>query len=199
MSPRSLPPRQMRRLFYFIAVPLLFCTPSPTRTNLSTYYDTKKLQEADEKFKQRKYAEALTKYEEIYRLFPKTVSARTALYKIGLLNIYYDNPQPDWAAALKVFRLFQKQFSDDQKIREVNTWIRILVAMESFSAQYGECSNRIQKLKNKTMERLETVEQLREQLQRCSAEKDSLNSDRSVLFQKIKDLEATILKIEKEK
>jgi outer membrane protein assembly factor BamD (BamD/ComL family) len=180
----------------FAAVALLLC--APTATKLYTF-DTDLLAKADGKFKQRKYAEALTQYKDIITRLPKSVSAPTALYKIGFTNIYFDNPQPDWTAALKAFRLFQKQYGNDPKIDEVNTWIRILVVMESFAAQYGESSARTQKWKNKTLERNETVEQLREEFLRCSFEKDSLNLEKNALVQKIKELEATILKIEKEK
>jgi septal ring factor EnvC (AmiA/AmiB activator) len=116
---------------------------------------------------------------------------------MGFVNIYFDNPEADWSAALKAFRLFQKQYGDDQKIEEVNTWVRILVTMESFAAQYGESSARIQKLKTKTIEKSESVEQLREEFLRCSFEKDSLALEKNALVQKIKELESTILKIEK--
>ena len=162
-------------------------------------FDKQLLDKADEKFKQRNYAEALDKYAEIVKTFPKSTSARSALYKIGFTNLYFDNPQADWMAALKAFRLFQKKFGNDPKIEEVNTWIRILVAMESFAAQYGESSQRIQKLKTKTLEKSESVEQLREEFLRCTFEKDSLNLEKNALIQKIKELEATILKIEKTK
>jgi|WetSurMetagenome_2_1015567.scaffolds.fasta_scaffold201422_2 outer membrane protein assembly factor BamD (BamD/ComL family) len=159
--------------------------------------DKKKLTDANDILKEKKYPEALARFEDIVKTFPKSESARIALYKIGFINIYYDNPQADWSAALKAFRLFQKQYGDDPKIDEVNTWIRILVAMETFAAQYGESSQRIQKLKNKSLEKTESVEQLREEFLRCSFEKDSLNLEKNALLQKIKELEATILKIEK--
>lgn len=162
-------------------------------------FDKQLLDKADEKFKQRNYAEALDKYAEIVKTFPRSTSARSALFKIGFTNLYFDNPQADWMAALKAFRLFQKKFGNDPKTAEVNTWIRILVAMESFAAQYGQSSQRIQKLKTKTLEKSESVEQLREEFLRCTFEKDSLNLEKNALIQKIKELEATILKIEKSK
>jgi outer membrane protein assembly factor BamD (BamD/ComL family) len=168
-----------------------------SHTTTAYTFDKQILAEAEGKLKERKYTEALAKYNEIVKTFPRTASARIALYKIGFVNIYYENPQADWSAALNAFRLFQKQYGDDAKIDEVNTWIRILVAMESFAAQYGESSQRIQKLKTKTQKNIESVEQLREEFLKCSFEKDSLNLEKNALIQKIKELEATILKIEK--
>ena len=173
------------------------CSPGAKSYYRTYTFDKQLLADADGKFKQRKYSEAITQYDDIVKQFPRTESARIALFKIGFANIYYDNQQPDWSAALKAFRLFQKQYDDDLKIEEVNTWIRILVAMESFTAQYGESLARIKKLKTTTLEKSESVEQLREEFLRCSFEKDSLNLEKNALTQKIKELESTILKIEK--
>jgi outer membrane protein assembly factor BamD (BamD/ComL family) len=191
---RALFQHPLRPLCLAAAAALLLCTP-PAGTKFYTF-DTDYLTKADGKFREKKYAEALIKYDEIIKKFPRTPSARTALYKTGFVNIYYDNPTPDWPAALKAFRLFQKQYGDDPRIDEVNTWIRILVAMESFAEQYGESSAKMQKLKIKTIERNETVEQLREEFLRCSFEKDSLNLEKNALIQKIKVLETTIEKME---
>jgi outer membrane protein assembly factor BamD (BamD/ComL family) len=168
------------------------CAHTPIRYS----FEMQSLTEADSIFKRRNYADALLKYDNILKKFPRSPAARIALFKIGFINIYYENSQADWSAALKAFRLFQKQFGDDPKIDEVNTWIRILVAMESFAAQYGESSQKIQKLKNKTIEKTGNFEQLREEYQRCMLEKDSLGAEKNTLLQKIKGLEATILKIE---
>jgi len=160
-------------------------------------FDKKLLADADGKCKQKSYAEALKTYEEIVKTFPQTTSARIALYKVGFVNIYYDNPLSDWNAALAAFKLFQKNYPDDPRIEEVDTWIRVLVAMESFSAQYGETSARIKSLMNKSTEVSGNYETLLEAIQKCSGDKDSLDNEKNALNQKIKELEQTILKIEK--
>jgi hypothetical protein len=176
-----------------IAATLLGCS----HTSGFYSFDMGILGEADKKFKAKNYSEALKQYDEVVRTFPHSASARAALYQIGFLNLYFDNKDADWTAALKAFRLFQKDYGDDPRIDEVNTWIRILTSMEAFAAKYGESSAKIQKLKNKSLERSESIEQIREEFLRCSFEKDSLNLEKNALMQKIKDLEATILKIEK--
>jgi outer membrane protein assembly factor BamD (BamD/ComL family) len=162
-------------------------------------FDKQLLSDADGKFKQRKYAEAIAQYNEIVKTFPKTASARIALYKIGFVNIYFENDQPDWTASLNAFKLFQKNYRDDPKIDEINTWMRILVAMDMFSAQYNVTSARVQTLKKKTLEKTGDVEQLREEFLRCSFEKDSLNLEKNALLQKIKKLEETIELLEQAK
>jgi outer membrane protein assembly factor BamD (BamD/ComL family) len=160
-------------------------------------FDKQLLAEADGKFREKNYPEALAKYGEIVKSFPHSLSARTALYRIGYINIYFDNNQADWAVALKAFKLFQTSYPDDPKINDVNTWIRILISMDSFASQYSETTTRLQKMKNTTIETNENVDQLGDELHRCQAEKDSLNVGKNALVQKIKELEATILKIEK--
>jgi outer membrane protein assembly factor BamD (BamD/ComL family) len=177
----------------FMLIVALGCSPVPP-----TYtFDKKLLADADGKCKQKSYAEALKTYEEIVKTFPQTTSARIALYKVGFVNIYYDNPLSDWNAALSAFKLFQKNYPDDPRVDEVNTWIRVLVAMESFSSQYGETSARIKSLMNKSTEVSGNYETLLEAIQKCSSDKDSLDNEKNALNQKIKELEQTILKIEK--
>jgi outer membrane protein assembly factor BamD (BamD/ComL family) len=168
-----------------------------SRLATSYTFDKQLLAEADGKFKEKSYSDALKKYSEIVKSFPHSQSARLALYRIGFLNVYFDNTQADWTAALKAFKQFQTNYPDDPKINEVNTWIRILIAMDSFASQYGETTSQIQRLKTTTIEKSENVDVLRESYRRCSSEKDSLSSERNALSQKIKELEATILKIEK--
>jgi outer membrane protein assembly factor BamD (BamD/ComL family) len=177
----------------FTLVVALGCSPLPPAYT----FDKKLLADADGKCKQKSYAEALKTYDEIVKTFPQTSSARTALFKVGFVNIYFDNPLSDWNAALSAFKLFQKNYPDDPRIDEVNTWIRVLVVMESFSSQYGETSARIKSLMNKSTEVSGNYETLLEAIQKCSGDKDSLDNEKNALNQKIKELEQTILKIEK--
>jgi outer membrane protein assembly factor BamD (BamD/ComL family) len=186
-----------QRLFCIVALVLLMAPGCSPVTTTQYTFDKKLLADADGKCKQKSYAEALKTYDEIVKTFPQTSSARTALFKVGFVNIYYDNPLSDWNAAITAFKLFQKNYPDDPRIEEVNTWIRVLVAMESFSAQYGETSARIKSLMNKSTEVSGNYETLLEAIQKCSSDKDSLDNEKNALNQKIKELEQTILKIEK--
>jgi outer membrane protein assembly factor BamD (BamD/ComL family) len=186
-----------QRFFCLFALFLLMAPGCSHVTTTQYTFDKKLLADADGKCKQKSYAEALKTYDEIVKTFPQTSSARTALFKVGFVNIYYDNPLSDWNAAIAAFKLFQKNYPDDPRIEEVNTWIRVLVAMESFSAQYGETSARIKSLMNKSTEVSGNYETLLEAIQKCSGDKDSLDNEKNALNQKIKELEQTILKIEK--
>ena len=184
--------------FFFSGAFFLVLAPGCSHVTTTQYtFDKKLLAEADGKCKQKSYPEALKIYEEVFTKFPQSPSARTALFRVGFVNIYYDNPLSDWNAALTAFKLFQKNYPDDSHMDEVNTWIRILVAMESFSSQYGETSVRLKSLMNKSTEVSGNYETLLEAIQKCSGDKDSLNNEKNALNQKIKELEQTILKIEK--
>jgi len=182
----------------YLCVFLAFLCGCSARVATSQYtFDRQLLAEADGKFREKNYLEALKKYNEIVKSFPNSITARLALYKIGYLNVYFDNNQADWSAALSAFKDFQKKYPNDSKINDVNTWIRILIAMDSFASQYGETTNRLQKMRTSSLEKSENVDLLHEELRRCSMEKDSLVNQKNALSQKIKELESTILKIEK--
>jgi len=58
-------------------------------------------------------------------------------------------------------------------------------------------SARIKSLMNKSTEVSGNYETLLEAIQKCSGDKDSLDNEKNALNQKIKELEQTILKIEK--
>jgi outer membrane protein assembly factor BamD (BamD/ComL family) len=185
------------RAFFAGAFLLILVSGCSHVTTTQYTFDKKLLAEADGKCKLKKYAEALKTYGEIVKTFPQTSSARTALFKIGFVNIYFDNLLADWNAALNAFKLFQKHYPDDPRIEEVNTWIRILVTMELFKTQYGETSERVKSLMNKSTVVSGNYETLLEAIQKCSFDKDSLDNEKNALNQKIKALEQTILKIEK--
>lgn len=189
----------MKKFFHAGIFALGFLVSSGCSPHVATTYtfDKQLLAEADGKFREKNYVEALKKYDEIVKSFPNAVSARSALYKIAYINVYYDNSHADWVKSLRAFRQFQQSYPDDPRISEVNTWIRILVSMESFSSQYGETSTRVEFLKNTAIEKGEDIALLREEFHKCAIEKDSLNAEENSLIQKIKELEATILKIEK--
>src|SRR5271157_2814811 len=153
--------------FFFAGVFFLVLAPGCSHVTTTQYtFDKKLLAEADGKCKQKSYPEALKIYEEVFTKFPQSPSARTALFRVGFVNIYYDNPLSDWNAALSAFKLFQKNYPDDSHMDEVNTWIRILVAMESFSSQYGETSVRLKSLMNKSTEVSGNYETLLEAIQK---------------------------------
>jgi hypothetical protein len=174
---------------------------------VSSYtYDRSLLTVADAKFEKKHYAEALKIYEELAYSpdYAQSNSARQALYKIGYLNIYFDNQKADLKAALDAFNTFKLRYPRDKLIGDVTTWIKILVVLKSFEDQYDGITVRMKQLQNKSAvlqnkSAVTTVslDTLIDAFQHCSVERDSLNSDKSSLLKKIADLEQTIVKMEK--
>ncbi len=162
-------------------------------------YERRLLADADEKFDQKRYAEALKIYQELVSSpsYSQTEAAKQALFKIGYINIYYDNPKADPKASLDAFNSYRVRYADDKLIGEVNTYSKILVVLKSFEEQYDETTARVKRLQYKSAAATGSLDTLLESIQRCSTERDSLDLEKSALLKKISELEQTIVKMEK--
>jgi hypothetical protein len=162
-------------------------------------YDKHLLADAEAKFENKYYSDALKIYQELVTspTYSQTPSAKLALYRIGYINIYYDNPKADPKAALDAFISFKERYPDDKHIGEINTIAKILVVLKSFEEQYDATTARMKKLQNKTTIASGSLDTLLETIQRCSTERDSLDLERTLLVKKIVELEQTIVKMEK--
>ena len=162
-------------------------------------YDKQLLADAEAKFDNKRYPEALKIYQELVTspAYSQSPSAKLALYRIGYINIYYDNPKADPKTALEAFNSFKVLYPEDKAIGEINTIAKILVVLKSFQDQYDATTARMKKLQNKTAIASGSLDTLLETIQRCSSERDSLDLERAVLVKKIVDLEQTIVKMEK--
>jgi outer membrane protein assembly factor BamD (BamD/ComL family) len=183
-------------LFLSLGVCLFGCASS----TVSSYtYDRSLLTVADAKFEKKNYSEALKIYQELAYSpdYAQSNSARQALYKIGYLNLYFDNPKADPKAALDAFNTFKLRYPRDKLIGDVTTWIKILVVLKSFEDQYDEITVRIKRLQNKSAVTTISLDTLIDAFQHCSIERDSLDSEKSSLLKKIAELEQTIVKMEK--
>jgi hypothetical protein len=194
--------RYRRVISWHILIPgvlvLLGCAASKVGTFT---YDKRLLAEAEEKFEKRHYADALKTYQKLASSaeFANSAAAKTALYRTGYISMYYDNPKADPKAALAAFNTFKTRYPDDKLIGDVNTWISILVVLRSYEELYDETYVRMKKLQSKTAVTSGSLDTLIESFQRCSAEKDSLGAEKTVLLKKITELEQTIVKMEKTK
>jgi len=175
---------------------LLGCASS---TVTSYTYDRSLLTVADAKFEKKRYAEALQVYQELAYSpdYAQSNSAKLALYKIGYLNIYFDNPKANPKAALEAFNTFKLRYPRDKLIGDVTTWIKILVVLKSFEDQFDEITFRMKRLQSKSAVTTGSLDTLIESFQHCSAERDSLDSEKSTFLKKIAELEQTIVKMEK--
>jgi outer membrane protein assembly factor BamD (BamD/ComL family) len=161
-------------------------------------YEQQLLAEADSLFRAGNYEYAKVKYDKVRTVKPSSSAAKTAQYYLGYINIYYENPFASWEAALREFKLFVSKYPDDQRVDEVNSWIRLLVVMQSFKKDYIGTTTELEELHKEKLEKSEAVQSkpsvdvrvLTESLRNCFQVRDSLNK-------KSKDLENFIIDLEK--
>ncbi|HEX3019108.1 MAG TPA: hypothetical protein VHP36_02350 [Chitinispirillaceae bacterium] len=172
---------------------ILICCCSPKIVT----FEQKILSEADSLFREGNYEYAKVKYAKARELKPKSDVARTSQYYLAFINVYYDNPFANWEAALREFRTFAALYPDDQRIGEVNSWIRLLVVMQTFKKVYQGTNNKLEELSKKEpppcpppTPRKTNVDIITESLRNCLDAKDSLG-------RKTKEFESVILDLEK--
>ena len=161
-------------------------------------YEQQLLTEADSLFHAGNFEYAKVKYDKIRTLKPSTPAARNAQYYLGYINIYYDNPFANWEAALREFKMFVSLYPEDARVDEVNSWIKLLVVMQSFKKEYLGTSRNLDSLRlqqsdkdrSLSVKSAANVDALTESLRNCNSMKDSLD-------RKSKDLENFILDLVK--
>jgi outer membrane protein assembly factor BamD (BamD/ComL family) len=149
-------------------------------------FEQKLLLEADSLFHAGNYEYAKVRYTKLRTEYPNTKSGARAQYDLAYLNIYFDNPYANPEAALKEFKAFATQYPDNELVPEVNSWIRLLVVVQSFRRQYDISSSEVDALEKELKAKRNEAgapqkigaryETLMEAVQRCYVEKDSLAS-----------------------
>jgi outer membrane protein assembly factor BamD (BamD/ComL family) len=196
----SMHKKQATSAVCILSLALGICLFGCASSNVASYtYDRSLLTVADAKFEKKRYSEALKIYQELAFSpdYAQSISAKQALYRIGYLNIYFDNPKADPKAALEAFNTFKLRYPNDKLSGDVTTWIKILVVLKSFEDQYDEMTFRVRRLQSKSAVTTGSLDTLIEAVQHCSVERDSLSSEKSSLLKKISELEQTIVKMEK--
>lgn len=182
------PSKHIRQGLKFLALSALIAL-AGCATRMVTY-EQKLLMEADSLFKMGNYEYAKIRYTKLHTDYPNSIFGAKAQYNLGFINIYYDNPFANWEAALREFKTFAAQYPNHDLIPQVNSWIRLLVVLQSFKRQYDVSSAEVgsleKELKNRQkqpkQEKIEArYEVLMEAVQRCYIDKDSLSSRIRVL------------------
>jgi len=162
-------------------------------------YEQQLLGEADSLFKAGNYEFAKIRFDKIRTLKPESPAAKIAQYYLGYINVYYDNPFASWEAALREFRLYVTLYPDDARVDEINSWIKLLVVMQSFKKSYIGSTDSINALKMekdlteraaKNLVPVDSVITLYELLRKNNHARDSL-------VRKNKELENFIIDLEK--
>jgi tetratricopeptide (TPR) repeat protein len=180
---------------------ILFCVACALCSCFSSAvtFEQKILAEADSLFQIGNYEHAKVKFAKVRDSKPKSDAAKKAQYYLGYINIFYDNPFSNWEAALREFKLFTALYPNDFRIGEVNSWIRLLVVMQSYKREYLGSSSKLEELSKKELlpppppvvvPKKMPIETITESLRNCYDHKDSLS-------RKTRELENVILDLER--
>lgn len=85
---------------------------------------------ADNYAKKKQYNDAVATYRAILHEHPDSIYASDARYGLAMALVSSDNPQKDYAQALREFEAFSKLYPNDSRITEVHNWISILKIIE---------------------------------------------------------------------
>lgn len=159
-------------------------------------YPEQLLNEADSLFRAGNYEFAKIRYTKIRDNYPGSPAAPRAQYNLGYINVYYKNPFANWDGALREFKRFAAQYGSHELVDNVNSWIRILVVLQSFKQQYDQNNDKIASLLKKEEIVKEqnsgaSYEVLLDAVRNCYSEKDTLLKRIQVLNEVIESIEAS--------
>ena len=69
------------------------------------------------------------------------------MFEIALINAYHDNPQRDYAQAIRSFAEFIKRYPDNRRADEARTWISVLRTVLELKKQNEHLKENIEELK----------------------------------------------------
>jgi hypothetical protein len=127
------------------------------------------MEPARDRMKSGDYSGALKEYNEIFKRYPHKSPGDKALFEMGILFAYPDNPKRDSSRALGYFKWLVKDFPDSPLTRESLAWIdtlnrvienegRIKDLLEKNSA----CQEQINSLEKKNMAYEQQIRALKE-------------------------------------
>jgi outer membrane protein assembly factor BamD (BamD/ComL family) len=177
---RSIAFRKTGPLLRYLTIPLVSCALIGCMGRVVTY-ESQLLSEADSLFDAGNFEVAKLKYAKVIDTRPESEAARSAQFNLGYINVYYDNPFANWEAALREFKAFSSMYPDDVRIDQANSWIRILVVLQSFKKEYKGTTTKLEQMNKSLKEpdvkatRRVNLDMVTESLKSCYDDRDSLN------------------------
>lgn len=191
--------REMRKYitlgkFFLFVIPgiltaLIYTRCAPSTTIVRYSHFRQQLVHADSLFRTGNYEVAKLEYISIRDKCKEQEIAATAQFRLGYLNIYYDNPFADYEAALREFQRFQSMYPRHEKIEQVQNWIRMLTVLMNFARDYNGNIRELQNLDTQRDDIIKNYTTLQEAYLRCDAVRDSLVNE-------VKALERLIIKLQ---
>lgn len=97
--------------------------------------------------KGKKYAEAAAEFRKIALLSPPAPESADALFEVARLQVFYDNPQRDYAQALTLFEEFLKRYPDHVKAQDAENWRVALKMLLDTRKENDRLNRNIEQLK----------------------------------------------------
>ena len=107
----------------------------------------KQLQYAAVSVKEKRFKEAAAACNKIMTDAPDSPLAADALFELALINAHHDNPQRDYAQAIRTFVEFLKRNPDNRRADEARTWISVLRTVQELKKQNEHLNASIEELK----------------------------------------------------
>jgi len=116
------------------------------------------------------YSGALEAYGKIARSYPRESPGDRALFEMGLLWSYPDNPKKNYEEALKYFERLLRDFPRSLLKKETSAWAEVLRKQTLHD-------NQIKELENKILSRIEQVSACKQEIDSCKKEIDSCKKE----------------------
>lgn len=101
---------------------------------------------AESLFESGQYSEAVEAYHQVTDRFPDDPLAGRALYQAAYAQIYYKNPNADYAAGSKDFESLVQKYSDSPWKNPAQNWLSFLNQMDRLKVDREKLRNDLQKL-----------------------------------------------------
>ena len=105
-----------------------------------------------------KYEEAISKAREVLRLYPRTLGDE-ALFRMGLIYVYPENPDQDYERSLKCFQRVIKEYPQSKLRNQAKVWAYVLREIMDKERKIGELKGKVKELQSQ-------AEKLKDQLLR---------------------------------
>jgi outer membrane protein assembly factor BamD (BamD/ComL family) len=135
----------MRKVFVLIIlIALAGCVPPAPKIVSGPEAD---YQHAALSVKEKKFHEAIGAYRKIAADAPGSDLAADSLYALALIHTRSDNPQRNYALALRSFEEFLKNAPGDRRADEVHSWVALLRMVQDLKKENETLLMNIEQLK----------------------------------------------------
>lgn len=167
---------------------LISCAANTAVSQVS--FDMRLMNRADSTFEAGNYEKAKQQLLQIVEKGQSKMARALAQFKLGYLNVYYENPFADYELALTEFRKFVKEYPNHSKIDEANNYIRILDRMNQINQISQENKSKVSGLSDKHSDMVNNLLGMQKAYLKSNSQIDSLKK-------RIRVLEAVIEEVDK--